>query len=85
MHTANFKDLGVVIRYNDKREVEGFDGIGHVWCSSNSIENHQEKIKKIADERNDGKIGLILRYDEIGKKEWYAAPSLKVYWSKDWE
>lgn len=85
MQTAHFKSLGITIQYNEYNQIENFKNIGHIYCSNVYNKVHNEKIRQIADESNDGQVGPILRYNAYGKKEWYVAPSLKVFWSSDWE
>jgi hypothetical protein len=84
--TANYSKLNISFDYNEKMEIEGFTRISDVWCSESSVKHHDEELRKIADERNGGVTGSIVRYGSPhSKTEWYAAPELKVFWSSDWE
>ena len=87
MTTADYPILNISFEYNEKTmEIEGFTRLAHVFCSKFSVEQHDEQIEKIAQERNGGTIGKVVKYGSpYTKKEYYAAPELKVFWSSDWE
>jgi len=85
MNTVNFKSLGISLQYDDEKRIEGFDDLGHLFCCESAYEDHKKDMMRIAMERNNGEVGSVLRYSQKGKKEWYTAPSIKVFWSADWE
>jgi hypothetical protein len=85
LYTVNYPQFNIQLQFDHQRNVVGYANLGEVWCCDWSIKDHSEKLQKLADEHNDGNIGKVLNYDSYGKTEWYAAPALKVFWSRKWE
>ena len=80
--TVNYKSLGIQLKYDPRsNDVEGMTKIGDVYTSESSHKLHMETLKTLADERNDGVVGPIVRYRETPTREWMCAPKLGVFFA----